>query len=137
MPFRYLRDPLFLACVAAYFINRWAIKPHVAGGFLHDHFNDLICIPFWVTPLVWLARKLKLRTHDRRPEGIELLLPLVIWSFIFEVWLPQTTTFRDHSIADPDDIFWYVCGALLATLFWDRWYRAAAITSPTETVAQS
>lgn len=137
MPFRYLRDPLFLVCVAAYFINRWAIKPHVTGGFFHHHFNDLICIPFWVTPLVWLARRMKFRTHDRRPAGIELLLPLIIWSFAFEVWLPQTATFRDHSTADPFDILWYVCGALLATLFWDWWYRARPATMTTATAART
>ncbi len=129
MPFRYLRDPLFLACVAAYFVNRWLIKPQVTGGFFHTSFNDLICIPFWVTPLVWITRRTGLRNHDRRPGGVELLMPLIVWSFVFEVWLPQTAAFRAVSTADPFDIFWYTCGALAASLFWDWWYGTESRTS--------
>ena len=120
--FGYLRDPLFLGCVAAYFVNRWLVRPHVAGRFFHDHFNDFICIAFWTPPLVWVARRVGLRAHDGRPRGIELLMPLVAWSAAFEVWLPATTLFRRRTTADPWDVVWYAAGALAASVFWDWWY---------------
>ena len=53
MHFLYLRDPLFLACLAAYLVNRFVVKPAVASGFAHEHFNDLICVPFWLPLGVW------------------------------------------------------------------------------------
>ena len=61
MPFKYLRDPLFVACVVAYLVNRFAIKPAVVGGFFHDHLNDLICIPVWVPVMLWGMRRAGLR----------------------------------------------------------------------------
>lgn len=125
-PFRYLHDPLFLACVFAYLANRWLIRSVVDDGFWHSHFNDLICIPFWTPALVWLARRLGWRNHDGRPRGVELLLPVVVWSVMFEIWLPQTALFRGRSTADPQDVLWYVAGALAASVWWDWWYGEAA-----------
>lgn len=90
---------------------------------MHNHFNDLICIPFWTPLMVWVARGLGLRTHDRRPEGFELLIPLAIWTFVFEVWLPQTELFRGRAVGDFRDVLWYTVGTFAASLFWDWWYQ--------------
>jgi hypothetical protein len=46
--FGYLRDPLFLVCLVTYFVNRLVLKSVWKDGFVHEHFNDLICVPFWV-----------------------------------------------------------------------------------------
>ena len=62
MRFRYLRDPLFLACVVVYFVNRFVLKAVWEAGFVHTHLNDLICVPFWVPIMLWVERRsLKLR----------------------------------------------------------------------------
>ncbi len=127
MPFRYLRDPLFLFCVVLYFVNRLVLKPHLHGGivsdFLHDSLNDMICIPFWVPIMVWLMRKTRLRTNDEPPHGAEILIPLLLWSWFFELVLPHWSAFRHLAICDPSDIECYTVGALLAALFWQGWYR--------------
>jgi hypothetical protein len=134
-PFAYLRDPLFLVCVMAYFVNRIVIRPFIDGGFMHNHFNDLICIPFWTPFMVWLAHTLGLRTHDRRPEGVELLIPLIVWAFVFEIWLPQSTGFKDHVVGDYRDILWYTAGALAASVIWDWWYQPTFSANPTRTLS--
>jgi hypothetical protein len=135
MKFRYLRDPLFLACLALYFANRWLMKPLLAGGFFHTHFNDLICLPFWVPIMLFGMQKLGLRADDRPPRSYEILIPLVMWSAVFELYLPQTPYFRQLMIADPIDIIYYALGGLGAALFWEFHYRPgqeAAKSAPME-----
>lgn len=126
MPFRYLRDPLFLFCVVLYFVNRFVFKKIWDSGFVHEHLNDLICIPFWVPIMLFVQRKLGLRADDAIPRAGELIIPLIVWSWVFEILLPRTRWLGDSFIADPWDIVYYALGTLLAALFWRWWYRAAA-----------
>lgn len=121
--FGYLRDPLFLTAVSIWAGNRWLCKPLVAGGFVHDHVNDLVCIAFWVPPMLWLLRCIGLRRHDEPPDGIEILVPLIVWSLVFEVLLPTTGPFQAYARADHRDIWWYTVGALGAGLAWRLVYR--------------
>jgi len=126
MRFRYLADPLFLGCLALYLLNRLMVKPLVSGGFFHDHLNDLICIPFWVPVMVFLLRKAGLRRDDGPPGADEILVPLVVWSAIFEMWLPRAGWFGHLAVADHMDILWYAIGALVAWAAWRVTYRAPA-----------
>jgi len=119
-PFRYLFDPLFVASLAAYAINRFVLKPHFRWGFLHDHLNDLLCIPVWVPIGLFIERRLKLRAHDNPPGLAEILIPVVLWGWIFEVYLPTNELGRGWCTPDPADIAFYVMGAIAATLFWNR-----------------
>jgi len=123
MRFRYLTDPLFLVCVVLYFVNRFVLKHVVAAGFLHDHLNDLICIPFWVPIMVFLMRKARLRGDDAPPQAEEILIPLVLWSAIFELYLPRVGLFRGLAVSDHVDILWYAVGALVASVVWGITYR--------------
>jgi len=129
MPFRYLRDPLFLFCVTLYFANRIFLKPHIRGGvfgaFLHDSLNDVICLPFWVPIMVWLMRKMGLRQSDAPPQGVEIIIPLLLWSWFFELILPTLAPFRHLAVCDPNDILCYTVGAVLAALFWGRYYASS------------
>ena len=131
MPFRYLRDPIFLTCLAAYFLNRkleeFGLSPVLAQCYL----NDLICIPFWVPMMVWVAKNLGWRRHDRRPDVIEIGIPLIMFAAVFEVILPSTAMFRNKAIADPYDVKCYVLGAVVANGLWQRMYdRGNALPSP-------
>jgi hypothetical protein len=123
MPFRYLADPLFLGCVVLYFANRFLIKRFVAGGFFHDHLNDLMCIPFWVPIMVFLMRKVGLRGDDAPPRADEILIPLVMWSAIFELYLPRVRYFEHLATSDCVDVLYYAIGALVASLVWQITYR--------------
>ena len=123
MKYRYLRDPLFLLCIAVYFLNRWILKPCLPNVFSQCYLNDLICIPFWVPIMVFVMRKLGLRDNDFPPTASEIVIPLILWSAIFEIWLPHFGPFRGLAIADHVDIFFYTSGALLAAAFWSIWHR--------------
>ena len=137
MPFRYLRDPLFLFCVVLYFVNRLILKPHfhqgMIGDFVHGSLNDVICIPFWVPIMVWLMRKVRLRTTDAMPQPAEILIPLLLWSWLFELVLPFHGPFRRLAVCDPDDILCYTVGALIAARIWRRYYRERTAPSSIET----
>lgn len=125
--FRYLRDPLFLFGCLTYALNRWAIKPHVHNAFLHGYFNDLFLIPCALPPLLWMQRRLNLRSHDEPPTVGEIVFQFVIWSILFE-WIGPRI--MPHTVGDPWDVAAYAAGALFAGLWWrgPRW-RARPIAA--------
>lgn len=120
MSYGYLRDPLFLLCFVGYLTNRLLLKQIWPTGFLHTHFNDLICIPLLVPVIVWGMRILRLRTHDQPPTRLEIVIPIVVWSVMFEIVLPGDAFWSNYAVADPLDVFYYCLGGLLASVFW-RW----------------
>lgn len=122
-PFRYLRDPLFLVCLGLYFINRLVLKPFIPNPISQSYLNDLICIPFWVPIMLWTMRVIRIRRDDRPPLAHEILIPLIIWSIAFELIAPYSDRYRGLAYSDPLDILCYACGALIAGLFWQAWYR--------------
>jgi hypothetical protein len=122
VPFLYLRDPLFVFCVGLYFVNRFVFKKIWLTGFVHEHLNDLICIPFWVPIMLFVQRRLGLRDGDDSPRPSEIIIPLILWSWIFEVILPNTEWFRNLCVSDYLDILYYTLGALLAAMIWRWWY---------------
>ena len=126
MRFRYLRDPLFLLCVATYFVNRLILKVIWKEGFVHEHLNDLICVPFWVPIMLFAQRRLGLREGDDSPRPSEIVIPLVVWSWVFEIVLPATGWLGNRCVSDYLDIVYYTLGAFLAGLFWRGWYGRSA-----------
>ena len=114
--FRYWRDPLCtLACVA-YALNRFFLAPHSApGSFLRAHFDDLLLIPAALPLVLWLQRRLTLRTHDRIPGAAEIALHLLIWSLIAE-WIGPV--FLHHGTSDLLDVAAYSAGALVSYVCW-------------------
>lgn len=122
MNFRYLRDPLFLFCVGLYFFNRWVMKPYFPNEFCRSYLNDVICIPFWVPIMLFLLRKLGLRKDDVVPRASEILIPLLVWSWVFEIYLPSTNSFNGLATSDYLDILAYTVGCFIAALFWKFWY---------------
>ena len=115
--FRYYRDGLFLTGCLLYAVNRWGVKPYVHRGFFHDHFNDLLLIPCALPVLLWLQRRLRLRTHDRMPAPGEIALYLAVWSILFEVVGPHLLK---RATGDPCDVIAYVVGGILAGIWWHR-----------------
>lgn len=113
--FRYALDPLCLAACVAYAAGRWYIRRHVAGGFWHDQFTDLLLIPAALPLLLWLQRRLGLREHDARPSWREIGLHVAVWSVAAELVAPGLF----HSgVADWRDVVAYGAGALLAGGWW-------------------
>jgi len=110
-----------------YFVNRLVLKKISGAAFLHDHLNDLICIPFWVPIMLSGLRVLRLRKDDGMPRAHEVLIPLLVWSVVFELLLPQMRTFERLAVSDPEDVLFYTLGACLSMLFWKAWYRGPAV----------
>lgn len=126
MPFRYLRDPLFLTAFFLYWLNRFLIKPYSGIAFFHDHFNDLICIPLFVPIVVLFACICGLRNHDQPPQIHEILLPLMVWSIMFELLLPRDRFWSRWVVGDPFDVLWYCTGAFVASIWWRLHYCVRA-----------
>jgi len=117
--FRYILDPICLACIVAYPLNRWVLKPHhVLGDFGRFWFNDLICLPLFLPMILGLQRLLRIRRHDGPPQLWEVLQHAVIFSVLFEVILPRyPQVFR--TTADPWDAVCYFVGGLGAWVVWN------------------
>jgi hypothetical protein len=108
--------------VGTYFVNRLVLKSVWKSGFVHEHLNDLICIPFWVPIMLYAQRRLGCRDNDDAPSLNELVIPLLVWSWAFEIILPGTGLLGDRCTADYRDIVYYAIGALAAGIFWTWWY---------------
>src|SRR5687768_1257485 len=98
MRFKYLKDPLFVACLILYVLNRVILKPYLPNWFSVGYLNDVICLPFWIPIMLLAMRKVGLRTSDDAPSAGELLIPLILWSWMFEVWLPGTRFFKGLAV---------------------------------------
>jgi len=99
------------------------LKPYFPNRFSYASLNDVICIAFWVPIMLFIMRKLRLRKDDAPPRGSEILIPLIVWSWFFEVVLPFVPFFKHLATSDYHDILSYTEGALLAAIFWKIWYR--------------
>jgi len=113
--FGYVRDPLCLVAIALYALNRWLVKPHISGGFLHDHFNDLLLIPAALPVVLWLQRRLGWRPHDEAPRWSEIALHLTIWGILCEVIGPHLVA---HATGDWRDLIAYAVGAVISGWWW-------------------
>lgn len=116
-PFRYWRDPLFIAGCALYVLNRWVVKPRVHNPFLRFHFNDLLLIPCALPLLLWFHTRLGWRPRDQPPTWGETAAHLLVWSVLFE-WIGPHVLAR--ATGDPWDVAAYVAGGLLAAWWWNR-----------------
>jgi len=116
-PFRYLRDPLFLGCCGLYALNRWVMKPHFHGAFLHSWFNDALLIPCALPVLLCIHAWFGWREQDAMPGAWEVLAHLAGWSVLFEVVGPRLMT---HATGDAWDVVAYTLGAAAAYLWWHQ-----------------
>ena len=113
-PFAYIRDPLCLAAIGAYALNRWLLKPVFHSPFLQGHFAGL--------PLVLgLQGLFRLRHDDRPPSWAEMAAHLALWALICECLGPR---WLHLGVADFWDLAAYAIGGVAACLWWNRTARA-------------
>jgi hypothetical protein len=126
-PFCYCLDPIFLASVLLYALNRLCVAPlcGAAVPFLTSYFGDVLLIPCALPVLLWLQRLARLRTHDLPPTPGEIVSTLALWAVLFEVAFPH---FAGHGVSDPLDVLAYATGALLASFAWTLHHRCPATT---------
>ena len=113
--FRYAADPLCVLACVAYVVGRWWLRQYIHAGFWHDQFTDLLLIPAALPVMLWLQRRLGLRTNDARPTWSEIGFHLAVWSIAAEVAAPLL--FKSAT-ADWRDALAYGCGAVLAGGWW-------------------
>lgn len=122
--FLYWRDGLFQLSVFAYLVNKFVFKAIYSGGFCHAYLNDLLCISFNLPPILWLLRRMGIRTHDRRPARAEIAIAVVAFSLVFEVWLPMLPIHSRYIYGDPWDALCYALNGAASGLWWSYAYRA-------------
>ncbi len=115
--FHYVLDPLCLAAIGLYVLNRWLGGVHVHSTFLHSNFNDLLTVPAALPLVLWAQRMLGWRSHDGAPNVSEVVLHAAIWSVICEGIGPFLL---HHGTADWRDVAAYFAGGCVALLFWNR-----------------
>ena len=113
--FGYARDPLCLSACACYAGNRWLIPAALKGIFLHGYFADTLLIPAALPLMLWLQRRLGLRTDDEPPHWSEIAMHVVVWSIAAEVVAPH---FFTRATGDPWDAVAYASGGVLSGLIW-------------------
>lgn len=117
--FRYAFDPVCLAAIALFALNRWCLKPAgIAPAFTHGYVNDLLCLPIFVPLSLLFQRCIHLRRHDRAPLAWEIGQHWLVFSILFECVIPRVPGFR--STADPWDVLAYLVGGVIAWLGWRR-----------------
>ena len=104
-----------LVSCAFYAVNRWCLPMDLRGPFLRNHFDDLLLIPAAIPLILWLQRRLRLRTSDAPPDWREVLMHLVVWSVAAEVVGPHVFS---HATGDIWDVVAYTAGAVIATALW-------------------
>jgi len=72
--------------------------------------------------MVWMMHKTGLRPGAGAPQAAEVLVPLLLWSWFFKLALPNIGPAPHLAVSDSKDILCYTLGALVAALFWGRYY---------------
>jgi len=114
--FKYGLDPLCLLACFIYAVNRWYLKPHFAGEFIHGHLNDLLVIPAALPIILWVQRLCGVRKDDQFPTVSEIAFHWLVWSIVCEGISPL---FMPWSIADWQDVLDYGISGVVAGFVWE------------------
>ena len=118
-PFLYLADPICIASILLYILNRWVLKPHHIGGwFTHGYLNDVLCLPLFLPIILRIQSVLGIRRHDLPPTLFEVLHNWLIFSIVFKGILPHLPMFTTAD--DPWDVLAYLAGGVAAYVYWNR-----------------
>ena len=120
--FGYWRDPLFLACLGTYAINRLLIKPNLPhySPFFHGHLNDMLTVPVALPIYLWVYRLIGLRPDNEVPRWWEVALHVAMWDVFFEWFGPH---YLHHGAGDPLDNLSIAGGGLVAWMIWQAGAR--------------
>jgi hypothetical protein len=52
------------------------------------------------------------------------VIPVIVWSALFEVVFPQLPVLEKYAVADPGDVLSYCVGGLVSAVFWQWHYKS-------------
>jgi hypothetical protein len=115
--FGYWRDPLFLACLATYIVNRLFIKPnlHHYSPLFHGHLDDTLTVPVALPIFLLVYRIIGFRPDDAPPRWWEVALHVAVWDVFFEWFGPH---YLHRGVGDPIDMFTIAGGGIASWLIW-------------------
>ena len=113
--FRYTVDPLCLTAATCYAANRWIVPAALKGPFLRGYFADVLLIPAALPLMLWLQRRMGLRSHDAPPSRREVWSHVLVWSVAAELVAPFLF---GRATGDWWDVAAYAAGAVIAMYFW-------------------
>jgi hypothetical protein len=115
--FGYWRDPVFLAGLAIYVINRTLIKPnlHHYSPLFHGHLDDFLTVPVALPIYLFVYRRIKFRPDDEPPRWWEVACHVAVWMVFFEWFGPKVL---HRGVADPIDDWSIAGGGVMACLLW-------------------
>jgi hypothetical protein len=116
-PFRYWRDPLFLACCLLYLANQVLLKSSSHDPFLRCWFNDALLIPCALPLVLRVHAWMGWREAGQVPSGGEIVAHLAGWSLLFEFIGPGLLL---RGTGDKWDVMAYTAGAIGAYVWWHR-----------------
>ena len=119
--FRYVDDPICVASMMLYVLNRWVLKPqHIGGWLVHDYLNDVLCLPIFLPIILRLQSALGIRRHHLPPTSFELVHNWIVFSVLYYFVFPRLPAFS--STADPWNSVAYLVGGLTAFITWGSLY---------------
>jgi hypothetical protein len=115
--FGYWRDPLFLASLATYAVNRLLIKPHLHhySPLFHGHLDDTLTVPVALPVYLFVYRLIGFRPDDQPPRWWEVALHVAVWNVFFEWFGPR---YLHRGVGDPIDMWCIAGGGIAAWAFW-------------------
>ncbi|MEI9997987.1 MAG: hypothetical protein WDO13_01875 [Verrucomicrobiota bacterium] len=127
--FAYWRDPLFLACLGLYAVNRFLIKPYLTAHatyspLFHGHLNDTLTVPVVLPIYLYIYRKIGFRPDDQPPRWWEVALHVAVWDVFFEWFGPR---YLHQGVADPIDSWCIAGGGVVAWVIWWLAHRRGAV----------
>lgn len=126
--FGYWRDPLFLACLAIYAVNRGInmLQLHSYSPFFNGHLNDTLTVPVAIPVYLLVYRWIGFRPDDATPRWWEIVAHVAVWIVFFEWYGPLALR---HGVADPVDSWCMAIGGVVAWIIWSLyplWHRRRA-----------
>lgn len=112
-----LIHPLFIGIVILSGTNKLLELIGISIPFINAYMDDLFCIPFVLTPTLYLMRRFVFNNENYILGKLQIALAIIYCAVLFELILPQ---FSPKYTADIRDVVCYISGAILFNYFINR-----------------
>jgi hypothetical protein len=114
---RTLFHPLFIIIILLSGSNKLIELSGIYIPLVHAYMDDLFCIPFVLTPTLYLMRRFIFNNGNYTLGKLQIAAAVVYCTVLFELILPQLSL---KYTADVLDVVCYILGAILFHYFINR-----------------